>query len=50
MVFQAVGAGVLVQLMQLDREATSDWLLFGPTDPEAVEPEEAPAPLLLAAE
>jgi hypothetical protein len=50
MVFQAVGAGALVQMMQLDRAMTSDWLLFGPTDLEAVEPEEDPAPLLLAAE
>ncbi|HRD46128.1 MAG TPA: hypothetical protein PLF78_06560 [Caulobacter sp.] len=53
MVLRSVGAGVIVRLLWSDREgdASTDWLLHGPTDPDVVEaePDESP-PLLLAAE
>jgi hypothetical protein len=52
MVFQAIGACALMRLMRADRrEVETDWLLFGPTDAEVVEPEaDAAPPFLLAAE
>lgn len=42
MILRTTGESVLVRLMQLDRtgERDSEWLLFGPTDPEIVEPPE----------
>lgn len=49
MMFQALGPCMLMRLMRLDREVETDWLLFGPTDEETVEEDEAP-PRLLAAE
>ncbi|WP_166575504.1 hypothetical protein [Caulobacter sp. SLTY] len=51
MVFQAFGACALMRLMRLDREAEpeTDWLLYGPSDPEVVKDEDKP-PFLLAAE
>jgi hypothetical protein len=51
-VFQAIGACTLMRLMRADRQAApTDWLLFGPTDPEVVDDEAEPAPpFLLAAE
>ncbi|WP_269714056.1 hypothetical protein [Caulobacter sp. NIBR2454] len=50
MVLRAVGAAALAKLMKADRETDldSEWLLFGPTDPEVVD--EPEIPLLLAAE
>ena len=50
MVVQTLGACLLMRLMRTERgPVESDWLLFGPTDPETVETEEEP-PFLLAAE
>lgn len=54
MVLRTVGASLISRLMKLETAAAdSDWLLFGPSDPDLVEPEE-PAfrdePWLLAAE
>jgi hypothetical protein len=39
MILQTTGGSVLVALMRFDRAAERDteWLLFGPTDPEVVE-------------
>lgn len=51
MVFQAIGACALMRLMRADRrDGPTDWLLFGPTDPEVVEDDEEAPPFLLAAE
>lgn len=57
MVFRTTGAGWLTLMMQAERAGRggdridSEWLLFGPTDPEAVEAEaEIIVPGLLAAE
>jgi hypothetical protein len=52
MVFHAVGACMLARLMRLDRQPgfESDWLLFGPSDPEVVEDEDERPVFLLAAE
>lgn len=52
MVFQAIGACALMRLMRLDRgdEPQTEWLLYGPSDPEVVEAEDQAPPLLLAAE
>lgn len=51
MVLRSLGAATLAQLMRTEREPAlpTDWLLFGPEDPEVVEQEE-PWPILLAAE
>jgi hypothetical protein len=54
MVFRTAGAGWLALMMRAERtraghEPDTEWLLHGPTDPDAVEDDEAP-PLLLAAE
>ncbi len=51
MVLRTVGAAALARLMKTDREVDldSEWLLFGPTDPEIVEEPER-VRLLLAAE
>ncbi|MET0338443.1 MAG: hypothetical protein ABW063_11880 [Caulobacter sp.] len=51
MVLRAVGAAALARLMKTDREVDldSEWLLFGPTDPEIVDKPET-VQLLLAAE
>jgi len=51
MILQGLGPRQIARLLQAERarEPTSDWLLFGPTDPEVVEaPAEAPAWLLAA--
>jgi len=47
MMLQTVGGSRLVRLMRLDRPAERDtaWLLYGPTDPEVVEPAPALRPL-----
>ena len=53
MVLRGVGACLIARLMRADRDEAveTDWLLYGPTDPEVVEPEREEAqPLLLAAE
>jgi len=58
MVFHAIGACMLARLMRSERgeDLDSDWLLFGPTDAEVVEPQVAndlegqAGPLLYAAE
>ena len=54
MVFRTAGAGWLALMMRAERtraghEPDTEWLLHGPTDPEATEDDEAP-PRLLAAE
>ena len=57
MVFQTAGAGWLALMMRAERmrqgldgrDVDTDWLLYGPTDSEAVSEGQAP-PLLLAAE
>ncbi len=51
MVVRAFGAGLLARLIGGDRDEPADtaWLLYGPTDDEVVEPEDA-APEWLAAE
>lgn len=38
MVLQSIGACMLARLMrqERDREMESDWLLFGPTEPDVV--------------
>jgi hypothetical protein len=46
MILQGLGPCQIARLLRAERERepVSDWLLFGPTDPEAVEgPAEAPA-------
>jgi hypothetical protein len=55
MVVLTAGAGWLALMMRAERTRAghdapdTDWLLHGPTDPEAIEDEEI-RPLLLAAE
>lgn len=51
MVVRALGAGALTRMMAAedDRGPDLSWLLFGPTEPEIVEPVEVAA-LPLAAE
>ena len=53
MVFRTTGAGWLALMMRAERtrsgvELDTEWLLHGPTDPDAIE-DDAP-PMLLAAE
>ena len=53
MVFRTAGAGWLALMMRAERtragvELDTEWLLHGPTDPDAVEDDEAV--ILLAAE
>ncbi|CAN5175327.1 hypothetical protein BH10PSE4_BH10PSE4_39580 [soil metagenome] len=53
MVFRTAGAGWLALMMRAERtrsgvELDTDWLLYGPTDPDAVEDDETP--LQMAAE
>ena len=50
MVVRMLSAAALAELMRLERgpEPVTDWLLFGPEDPAAVETR--PPPILLAAE
>jgi hypothetical protein len=54
MVFRTAGAGWLTLMMRAERTRAghdgldTEWLLHGPTDPDAIEDEEAPR--LLAAE
>jgi len=45
MILQGLGPGQIARLLQAERERepVTDWLLFGPTDPEVVE-EAAEAP------
>lgn len=57
MVLRTTGAGWLALMMRAERTRDggapldSEWLLFGPTDPEVVEAQEPPPPAwLLAAE
>ena len=53
MVVRGVGACLITRLLRAERDEdmASDWLLYGPTDPEVVEvAAEPPPPLLLAAE
>jgi len=55
MVFRTTGAGWLALMMRAERTRAglfapdTEWLLHGPTDPDAVEDNDAPA-MLLAAE
>lgn len=52
MVLRSLGAATLVQLMRSEREPEppTDWLLFGPDDPDVIEAMREDPPLLLAAE
>lgn len=53
MVLRGVGPCLIAKLLRAERlEVESDWLLYGPTDPEVVEDGEAEPPVrwLLAAE
>ncbi|HRD28467.1 MAG TPA: hypothetical protein PLO65_09220 [Caulobacter sp.] len=53
MVLQGLGPCLIVSLLRAsrEREPDSDWLLYGPADPEVVEAPAVEAPaLLLAAE
>lgn len=52
MVLRGVGPCLIARLLRAERDeaAETDWLLFGPTDPEVVEEERPPLRLLLAAE
>ncbi|WP_172448462.1 hypothetical protein [Caulobacter mirabilis] len=52
MVLRGVGPCLIARLMRAERdeEAETDWLLFGPTDPEVVEDDAPPLRMLLAAE
>lgn len=52
MILQGLGPGQIARLLRAEqeREPVSDWLLFGPTDPEVVEVETPEKPWLLAAE
>ena len=52
MVVQTLGACQLMRLMRSERRPLeTDWLLFGPTDPEVIEADADDAPpILLAAE
>jgi len=53
MVLRGVGPCLIAKLLRAERreETESDWLLFGPTDPEVVETDaEATVVYLLAAE
>jgi hypothetical protein len=55
MVFLTAGAGWLALMMRAERTRAghgapdTEWLLHGPTDPDAIEDDDAPS-LLLAAE
>ncbi|MDO9223008.1 MAG: hypothetical protein Q7U20_04755 [Caulobacter sp.] len=56
MILQGLGPCQIARLLRAERERepVSDWLLFGPTDPDVVEPVEPVEPetpvFLLAAE
>lgn len=52
MILHGLGPCLIARLLRADREREpeSDWLLFGPTDPEVVETPEAEPVFLLAAE
>ncbi len=53
MILHGLGPCLIARLLRAEREREpeSDWLLFGPTDPEVVEAPEPDAPVfLLAAE
>jgi hypothetical protein len=53
MVLRGVGPCLIAKLLRAERQEAieSDWLLFGPTDPEVVDEADADAQLfLLAAE
>ena len=52
MILHGLGPCLIARLLRADREREpdSDWLLFGPTDPEVVEAPEEEAVVLLAAE
>jgi hypothetical protein len=53
MVLRSMGAATLARLMRPEREDDwpgSDWLLFGPEDPQVIEPAQPAPPMLLAAE
>jgi hypothetical protein len=56
MVLRTTGASWLTLMMRAERArapglgADTEWLLFGPTDAQAVKDEEAPPEWLLAAE
>lgn len=52
MILHGLGPCLIARLLRAEREREpeSDWLLFGPTDPEVVEAAEEAAEWLLAAE
>lgn len=51
MILHGLGPCLIARLLRAEREREpeSDWLLFGPTDPDVIEMPEGAAPVILLA-